>query len=104
MREGGLTDNGRIAPVPVGDRGPSCPQCRFRLTGPAFLLGQCIEGNQLILKIRKKIQGLDKLRGSILEAEDAGNFAQADLLRGQADVEERQLNDMLTEWWHRMSS
>ena len=100
--EGGLTDNGRIAPVPVGDRGPSCPQCRFWLTGPAFLLGQCIEGNQLILKIRKKIQGLDKLRGSILEAEDAGNFAQADLLRGQADVEERQLNDMLTEWWHRM--
>lgn len=100
--EGGITPNGRIAPVPVGDRGPSCPQCRFWLTGPAFLLGQCIEGNQLILKIRKKIQGLDQLRGSILEAEDAENFAQADLLRGQADVEERQLNDMLTEWWHRM--
>ncbi len=100
--EGGITTNGRITAVPVGDRGPSCPQCRFWLTGPAFLLGQCIEGNQLILKIRKKIQGLDKLRGSILEAEDADNFAQADLRRGQADVEERQLNDMLTEWWHRM--
>lgn len=100
--EGGITATGRITAVPVGDRGPSCPQCRFWLTGPAFLLGQCIEGNQLILKIRNKIQGLDKLRGSILEAEDAGNFAQADLLRGQADVEERQLNDMLTEWWHRM--
>lgn len=94
--EGGITGNGRIAAVPVGDRGPSCPQCRFWLTGPAFLLGQCIEGNQLILKIRKKIQGLDKLRDSILEAEDEKNFAQADLLRGQADVEERQLNDMLT--------
>lgn len=100
--EGGITAKGRITAVPVGDRGPSCPQCRFWLTGPAFLLGQCIEGNQLILKIRKKIQCLDKLRGSILEAEDAENFAQADLLRGQADVEERQLNDMLTEWWHRM--
>lgn len=24
------------------------------------------------------------------------------MLRNQADVEERQLNDMLTEWWHRM--
>lgn len=100
--EGGLTSNGRIAPVPVGDRGPSCPQCRFWLTGPAFLLGQCIEGNQLILKIRKKIQALDALRTSILDAEDAQDFAQADLLRGQTDVEERQLNDMLTEWWHRM--
>ncbi|QKO22574.1 VPA1269 family protein [Rhodoferax sp. BAB1] len=100
--EGGLTSNGRIAPVPVGDRGPSCPQCRFWLTGPAFLLGQCIEGNQLILKIRQKIQALDVLRASILDAEDAEDFAQADLLRGQTDVEERQLNDMLTEWWHRM--
>ena len=100
--EGGLTTNGRIAAVPVGDRGPSCPQCRFWLTGPAFLLGQCIEGNQLIVKIRKKVQSLDSLRGSILQAEDGQDFGRADLLRGQADVEERQLNDMLTEWWHRM--
>ena len=100
--EGGITSNGRIAPVPVGDRGPSCPQCRFWLTGPAFLLGQCIEGNQLILKIRKKIQSLDALRGSILELEDAGDFGQADVLKAQTDVEERHLNDMLTEWWHRI--
>lgn len=100
--EGGLTPNGRIAPVPVGDRGPSCPQCRFWLTGPAFLLGQCIEGNQLIAKIHKKVRSLDTLRGSILEADDSQDFGRADLLRGQADVEERQLNDMLTEWWHRM--
>lgn len=100
--EGGITSNGRIAAVPVGDRGPSCPQCRFFLTGPAFLLGQCIEGNQLILKIRKKVQALDTLRSSILELEDAGDFGQADVLRAQTDVEERHLNDMLTEWWHRM--
>ncbi len=100
--EGGITSNGRITAVPVGDRGPSCPQCRFFLTGPAFLLGQCIEGNQLILKIRKKIQALDTLRGSILDLEDAGDFGQADVLRSQTDAEERHLNDMLTEWWHRM--
>jgi hypothetical protein len=100
--EGGITSNGRITAVPVGDRGPSCPQCRFFLTGPAFLLGQCIEGNQLILKIRKKVQALDTLRSSILELEDAQDFGQADVLRAQTDVEERHLNDMLTEWWHRM--
>jgi hypothetical protein len=100
--EGGITSNGRITAVPVGDRGPSCPQCRFFLTGPAFLLGQCIEGNQLILKIRKKVQALDALRTSILEFEDTGDFGQADVLRAQSDVEERHLNDMLTEWWHRM--
>lgn len=100
--EGGLDDTGRKQPVPVGDRGPSCPQCRFWLTGPAFLLGQAIEGNQLILKIRNKVQALAKAREAILDAEDSGNARRADLLRNQADVEERQLNDMLTEWWHRM--
>lgn len=100
--EGGLSETGRQQPVPVGDRGPSCPQCRFWLTGPAFLLGQAIEGNQLILKIRKKVASLAKVREKILDAEDAGDVRRADLLRGQTDVEERQLNDMLTEWWHRM--
>lgn len=100
--EGGLSDTGRQQAVPVGDRGPSCPQCRFWLTGPAFLLGQTIEGNQLILKIRKKVASLAKVRERILDAEDAGDSRRADLLRGQTDVEERQLNDMLTEWWHRM--
>lgn len=100
--EGGLDAHQRAIPVPVGDRGPSCPQCRFWLTGPAFLLGQAIEGNQLILKIRSKIQGLAALRDRVMDAEDADDIRKADLLRGQAEIEERQLNDMLTEWWHRM--
>jgi hypothetical protein len=100
--EGGLTGNGRIEPVPVGDRGPSCPQCRFWLTGPAFLLGQVIEGNQLIMKIRSKVASLASCRQKIIDAEDADDVALADLLRGKNDVEERQLNNMLTEWWHRM--
>lgn len=100
--EGGLTENGRATSVPAGDRGPSCPQCRFFLTGPAFLLGQVIEGNQLIWKIRKKVQGLERARARILDAEDGGDTRLADLHRSNADVEERQLNDMLTEWWHRM--
>nr|CBA28356.1 hypothetical protein Csp_A06860 [Curvibacter putative symbiont of Hydra magnipapillata] len=100
--EGGLTSKGRIDPVPVGDRGPSCPQCRFWLTGPAFLLGQVIEGNQLIMKIRKKVDSLASCRQKIMDAEDANDTALADLLRGKNDVEERQLNNMLAEWWHRM--
>lgn len=100
--EGGLTSNGRIEPVPIGDRGPSCPQCRFWLTGPAFLLGQAIEGNQLIMKIRSKVASLATSRQKIMDAEDVGDVALADLLRGKNDVEERQLNNMLTEWWHRM--
>lgn len=100
--EGGLTDRGRIEPVPVGDRGPSCPQCRFWLTGPAFLIGQVIEGNQLIMKIRSKVASLATSREKIMDAEDAGDIGLADLLRGKNDVEERQLNNMLTEWWHRM--
>jgi Putative phage integrase len=100
--DGGLTENGRIKPVPVGDRGPSCPQCRFWMTGPAFLLGQVIEGNQLILKIRSKVASLATSRAKIMDAEDAGDVRLADLLRAKNDIEERQLNNMLTEWWHRM--
>jgi hypothetical protein len=100
--EGGLSEQGRIEPVPVGDRGPSCPQCRFWLTGPAFLIGQVIEGNQLIMKIRSKVASLASSREKILNAEDAGDLGLADLMRGKNDVEERQLNNMLTEWWHRM--
>lgn len=100
--EGGLDEVQRAIPVPIGDRGPSCPQCRFFLTGPAFLLGQAIEGNQLILKIRNKIQGLAELRDRVMDADDSEDIRKADLLRGQAEIEERQLNDMLTEWWHRM--
>ncbi|MCZ8294468.1 MAG: VPA1269 family protein [Hylemonella sp.] len=100
--EGGLTDKGRIEPVPVGDRGPSCPQCRFWLTGPAFLIGQVIEGNQLIMKIRNKVASLASSREKIMDAEDVGDAGLADLLRGKNDIEERQLNNMLTEWWHRM--
>ena len=100
--EGGLDERMRIAPVPVGDRGPSCPQCRFWLTGPAFLLGQAIEGNQLILKIRRKVVALANTRERIIEAADTGESSTARVLSGQCDIEERQLNDMLTEWWHRM--
>jgi Putative phage integrase len=100
--DGGMSEGGKTVPVPAGDRGPSCPQCRFFLTGPAFLLGQAIEGNQLILKIRNKVAALAKLRNMILDVEDAGNPREAALLRGQQDLEERQLTDMLTEWWHRM--
>ncbi|WP_334186816.1 VPA1269 family protein [Noviherbaspirillum sp.] len=100
--EGAIDDRGRAGPVPIGDRGPSCPQCRFWLTGPAFLLGQTIEGNQLILKIRAKTASLTNIREKVMDAEDAGQGGAAEVLKGQADVEERQLNDMLTEWWHRM--
>ena len=100
--EGALDDRQRAIPVPAGDRGPSCPQCRFWLTGPAFLLGQTIEGNQLIFKIREKTAALNDVRERIMDAEDIGNMSQAQVLRGQQDLEERQLNDMLTEWWHRM--
>lgn len=100
--EGGLDEHKRIAPVPVGDRGPSCPQCRFYLTGPAFLLGQTIRGNELILKIRSKVDSIASSREQIMAAEDSGQARLADLLRDKNDREERQLNNMLTEWWHRM--
>ncbi len=101
--EGGIDPyKDRPAPVPVGDRGPSCPQCRFWLTGPMFLLGQVIEGNQLIRKIKKKVSAIDLIRVSIIDAEDEGNIQLYNQLTGREDRELRILSNMLSEWSERM--
>lgn len=101
--EGGLDPyRDRSAPVPVGDRGPSCPQCRFWITGPMFLLGQAMEGNQLIRKIKKKVSAIDNIRGSLLDAEDEGNTGLVNVLAGREDREMRILSNMITEWYERM--
>lgn len=101
--EGGLDPyKERGVPVPVGDRGPSCPQCRFWITGPMFLLGQVIEGNQLIRKIKKKVAAIDKIRESTIDAEDDGNIQLYNKLSGREDRELRILANMLTEWSERM--
>lgn len=101
--EGGLDPHrDRAAPVPAGDRGPSCPQCRFWITGPMFLLGQVIEGNQLIRKIKKKVSAIDKIRESILDADDDRNTGLVNTLAGREDREMRILSNMVTEWYERM--
>ncbi|MCR9338286.1 VPA1269 family protein [Vibrio alginolyticus] len=101
--EGGLDPYKKTGvPVPVGDRGPSCPQCRFWITGPMFLLGQVVEGNQLIRKIKKKVIAIDKIRESIIDAEDNGNTQLYNKLSGREDRELRILSNMLTEWSERM--
>lgn len=101
--EGGFDQyRDRFAPVPVGDRGPSCPQCRFWITGPMFLLGQVIEGNQLIRKIKTKINAVDKIRESILNAEDNEDVNLITVLSGREEREMRILSNMVTEWYERM--
>lgn len=101
--EGGIDPSReRSIPVPAGDRGPSCPQCRFWVTGPMFLLGQAVEGNQLIRKIKKKISAIDNIRESIIDAEDDGNTQLYNKLSGREDRELRILSNMLTEWSERM--
>lgn len=101
--EGGLDPYKKYGvPVPVGDRGPSCPQCRFWITGPMFLLGQVVEGNQLIRKIKKKVTAIDKIRESIIDAEDNSNAQLYNKLSGREDRELRILSNMLTEWSERM--
>lgn len=101
--EGGYDFTGKAAiPVPAGDRGPSCPQCRFWLTGPMFLLGQVIEGNQLIRKIKKKVSSIDKIRESMIDAEDDQNIKLYNQLSGREERELRILSNMLSEWSERM--
>ncbi|MEZ7189436.1 VPA1269 family protein [Pseudoalteromonas sp. DY56-GL22] len=101
--EGGFDPHKKSGiPVPVGDRGPSCPQCRFWITGPMFLLGQVVEGNQLIRKIKKKVAAIDKIRESIVDADDECNTQLYYKLSGREDREVRILSNMLTEWSERM--
>lgn len=101
--EGGIDPYGtRSVSVPFGDRGPSCPQCRFWITGPMFLLGQVIEGNQLIRKIKKKVEAIDTIRDSIIDAEDAEDTQLYNKLSGREEREVRILSNMLTEWSERM--
>lgn len=100
--EGGIDKYEQISPVPVGDRGPSCPQCRFWITGPMFLLGQVIEGNQLIRKIKKMTSSINTIRESMINAEDDGDTHLYNNLSGREDREMRILSNMITEWAERM--
>jgi len=90
--------NGRYGPVPGGRR---CGLCRFWITGPAFLLGQMAEANNLIYGIRKKALQLKEARNEIIDHEDAGKTGLARQARSRVEALERELGIDLAEWQSR---
>lgn len=87
-------------PVPGGRR---CGLCRYWMTGPAFLLGQMAEANNLIYSIRKKGLELKAARDELIDYEDSGRRGQARQTRSRIELLERELEIDLLEWQARHS-
>lgn len=93
---GGLDTTGdHYGPVPGGRR---CGLCRFWLTGPAFILGQVAEANNLIYQIRRKGLELAEARDLLIEQTDAGAKSKAAHTRNRIEALERELSLDITEW------
>lgn len=82
-------------PVPGGRR---CGLCRYWITGPAFLLGQMANVNNLAYEIRKKGQALSEARERLIDAEDAGQRTKMRLIRDSIEEMERNLSLDISEW------
>jgi hypothetical protein len=88
-------DRGRPSPVPGGR---CCPRCRFWITGPAFLIGQTIESNNLLHRIIKKGNTLSELRIKLLKLEVDASAGDETEMQGRIERLERDLTNMLAEW------
>ncbi|WP_431276455.1 VPA1269 family protein [Variovorax ureilyticus] len=99
---GGDADEGATThgPVPGGRR---CGLCRYWITGPAFLLGQMAEANNLIYSIRKKGLQLKEARDQLIDHEEDGKAGLARQTRSRVEVLERELELDLMEWQARYS-
>ncbi|WP_157651181.1 VPA1269 family protein [Dechloromonas denitrificans] len=95
--EGGQLDvtGERYGAVPGGRR---CGLCRFWLTGPAFILGQVAEVNNLIYQVRRKGQELGDARDQLIDQTDAGLKSKAAHTRNRIEALEREIMLDITEW------
>lgn len=85
----------RFGPVPGGRR---CGLCRFWITGPAFILGQVAQANNLIYQIRRSGEELAEARDALIEETDSGRRAAAAQTRSRIESLERELTLDITEW------
>jgi Putative phage integrase len=85
----------RHGPVPGGRR---CGLCRFWITGPAFILGQVAQANNLIYQIRRNGEELAVARDQLIEETDAGRKAAAAHTRSRIEGLERELTLDIAEW------
>lgn len=85
-------------PVPGGRR---CGLCRYWITGPAFILGQVAEANNLVYQIRRKGQELANQRDLLIEQTDSGALSKARHTQHHIEALERELTIDLKEWQSR---
>lgn len=85
----------RNGPVPGGRR---CGLCRFWITGPAFILGQVAEANNMVYRIRRNGQELAAARDQLIDETDAGMRAASAHTRSRIESLERELGLDITEW------
>lgn len=85
-------------PVPGGRR---CGLCRYWITGPAFILGQVAEANNLIYQIRRKGQELAEAKDLLIEQTDDGQHSKSRQTRSRIEALERELTIDITEWQSR---
>lgn len=84
-----------FGPVPGGRR---CGLCRYWLTGPAFILGQVAEVNNLAYKILRNGQELADQRNRLIDLENADNKRESRKVRHHIEGLERELTLDITEW------
>jgi hypothetical protein len=87
-----------FGPVPGGRR---CGLCRYWLTGPAFILGQVAEVNNLAYKILRNGQELAERRNKLIDLEDEDNRRESRKVRHHIEALERELTLDITEWQSR---
>lgn len=95
--EGGEFDvsTERFGPVPGGRR---CGLCRFWITGPAFILGQVAQANNLIYQIRRNGEELVAARDKLIDETDSGRRSAATQTRSRIECLERELTLDIAEW------
>lgn len=88
--------NGKPVFGPIVPDGFNCPQCRFWLTGPDFLVGQAAMFNNLLYVIRERTADREKIIEKIDGQFASKNPRKAKLLSDQLRKIEDELSDKVT--------
>ncbi|HYG33263.1 MAG TPA: hypothetical protein VEC99_00675, partial [Clostridia bacterium] len=70
--------------------GSRCALCKYRVYGPPFLPGLVLESNSLLLELQAKAKHLCEQRQKAKRLEDDGHEREADLIRGELDLLDRE--------------
>lgn len=95
-RSNGYSVNGKPIFGSIVPDGFNCPQCRFWLTGPDFLVGQATIFNNLLYVIRERSAERERILERVDEQRNSGNPRKAKLFNDQLKKIEDELTDKVT--------